>query len=151
MPQLRPSLRSALIAVVVVLQAFLPLVDALPAPVRLPSLPPVASAATGAAWAWGRNNLGQLGDGSTAQRTSPVQVSGLDGVTALAGGGEHTLALKSDGTVWAWGDNATGQLGDGSTTQRTSPVQVSGLTAVTAIAAGNDHSLALKDDGTVWA
>ena len=90
----------------------------------------------GTVWAWGYNNEGQLGDGTTTQRTTPVQVSGLSGVIAIAGGGYHTIALKSDGTVYAWGRNSEGQLGDGTTTQRTTPVQVSGLSGVIAIAGG---------------
>jgi alpha-tubulin suppressor-like RCC1 family protein len=53
-----------------------------------------------------------------------VQVPGLSGVTALAAGAYHTLALKQDGTGWAWGRNDLGQLGDGTTTHRLSPVQV---------------------------
>jgi len=104
----------------------------------------------GTAWAWGNNASGQLGDGSTIDRYSPVAVSGLTGVTALATGGAHSLALKSDGTVWAWGSNTSGQLGDGTTSDRLTPVQVSGLSGVTAIAAGYDFSMALKTDGTVW-
>ena len=105
----------------------------------------------GTVWAWGYNGCGQLGDGSTTNRLTPVQVSGLTGVVAIAGGGSHSLALKSDGTVWAWGCNDYGQLGDGTTTNRLTPVQVSGLTGVVAIAGGGAHSLALKSDGTVWA
>ncbi|MDD3179012.1 MAG: fibronectin type III domain-containing protein [Opitutaceae bacterium] len=111
----------------------------------------VALKSDGTVWAWGGNSCGQLGDGTTTQRLSPVQVSGLTGVVAIAAGGSHTLAVKSDGTVWAWGDNSNGQLGDGTTTQRLSPVQVSGLTGVMAIAAGDSHTVALKSDGTVWA
>ena len=57
-------------------------------------------------------------------------------MVAIAGGGYHSLALKSDGTVWAWGYNGYGQLGDGSTTNRLTPVPVSGLTGVVAIAGG---------------
>ena len=75
----------------------------------------------------------------------------MSGVTAIAGGDFHTVALKSDGTVWAWGYNDEGQLGDGITTGRTTPVQVSSLSGVTAIAAGYRHTVALKSDGTVWA
>ncbi|MCL1885444.1 MAG: Ig-like domain repeat protein [Dehalococcoidia bacterium] len=104
----------------------------------------------GTVWAWGRNNYGQLGDGTTTNRSLPVQVSGLTDVIAIAGGNYHSIALKSDGTVWAWGRNDLGQLGDGSTTDHYTPVQVSGLTNVIAIASGYDHSLALKSDSTVW-
>ncbi len=111
----------------------------------------------GTVWAWGRNNHGQLGDASTTQRTSPVQVKGpggtgnLTNITAIAAGKEHSLAVASNGSVYAWGNNSQGQLGDGTTTERTTPVQVSGLTNVIAVAAGWGHSLALKNDGTVWA
>ncbi len=106
--------------------------------------------ADGTVWSWGLNTNGQLGDGTTTQRTSPVQVSSLTGVTSIAAGASHGLALKSDGTVWSWGLNGNGQLGDSSTTQRLSPVAVTGLTSVVAIAAGQAHSLAVKTDGTVW-
>ena len=71
----------------------------------------------GTVWAWGRNYYGQLGDGSTTNRLTPVQVSGLTGVIALAGQ-NHSLALKSDDTVWACGDNASGQLGNGTQLRR---------------------------------
>ncbi|MBI5237580.1 MAG: putative Ig domain-containing protein, partial [Deltaproteobacteria bacterium] len=105
----------------------------------------------GTVWAWGWNNYGQLGDGATIDRTTPVQVSGLTNVTAIAGGAEHTIVLKNDGTVWAWGRNIYGQLGDGTTIDRTTPVQVSTLTNVNAIAGGGEHTIVLKNDGTVWA
>ena len=105
----------------------------------------------GTVWAWGNNIYGQLGDGTTTPRSSPVQVPGLSNVSAIAARGHHTLALKQDGTVWAWGNNSSGELGDGTTTPRYSPVQVPGLSAVRATAAGHNHSLALKEDGTVWA
>ncbi len=98
---------------------------------------------------WGYNNLGQLGDGSTANKLLPQAIN-LNGVTAIAAGGAHSLALKSDGTVWGWGNNASGQLGDGTGTNRLTPVQVPGFSGVRAIAAGWYHSLALKQDGTVW-
>ena len=76
---------------------------------------------------------------------------GLTGITAVASGEQHSLAVKNDGTVWAWGYNGRGELGDGTTTQRSSPVLVSGLTGVMAVEAGEFHSLAIKSDGTVWA
>ncbi|MDR1564769.1 MAG: hypothetical protein LBS74_07415 [Oscillospiraceae bacterium] len=82
----------------------------------------------GTVWAWGQNDFGQLGDGTTTNRLSPVQVSGLSNVTTVSAGYNHNLALKSDGTVWAWGQNSYGQIGDGTTTSRRTPVQISGLT-----------------------
>jgi Tol biopolymer transport system component len=109
----------------------------------------------GTVWTWGRNLEGQLGDGTFTNRYTPVQVSGLTGIAAIAGGAAHTLALKNDGTVWAWGSNVYGQLGDGAASgarvNRSTPIQVVGLTGVTAVARGAYHSLALKNDGTVWA
>ena len=104
----------------------------------------IGESTSGTVWAWGRNDSGQLGDGTTLQRTTPVQVSGLTNMTAIAGGNYHTIAVKNDGTVWTWGGNWYGQLGDGTTTDRTNPVQVSGLTDVTSIAGGASHSIALK-------
>jgi len=88
-----------------------------------------------------------------------VKVSGLSGVTAIAAGGNHSLALKDDGTVWAWGYNGQGQLGSGIGTgemEYPNPMQVE-LSAgdpfgsVVDIAAGYNSSFALKNDGTLWA
>ena len=104
----------------------------------------------GTVWAWGHNIYGQLGDGTTTTRTTPVPVVSLSNVVAIACGIWHSLALKSDGTVWAWGWNALGQLGDGTTTTSYTPVQVSGLSLGAAIAGGQAYSIALKSDGTVW-
>ena len=80
----------------------------------------------GTVWAWGNNYDGQLGDGTTENnRNTPVQVSGLNDITAVAvGTNGHSMALKSDGTVWTWGDNKYGQLGDGTTENKSTPVQV---------------------------
>jgi len=118
-----------------------------------------ATNVSGTVSAWGDNVNGQLGNGTNTTSNTPVEVSGLSGVTALAVGFEHSLALESDGTVWGWGGNGLGQLGNGTFTDGTTPVQVLGpggvgyLTGVTALAVGgvNEHSLALKGDGTVWA
>ncbi|MFO0477358.1 MAG: T9SS type A sorting domain-containing protein [Bacteroidota bacterium] len=105
----------------------------------------------GTVWCWGWNTDGQLGDGTTTDKSIPTQVPSLTGITKIAAGTYHTLALKNDGTVWAWGDNVNGQIGNGTTgTDKTSPVQVSGLTNVVAIAAGRFFSMAVKSDGTVW-
>jgi alpha-tubulin suppressor-like RCC1 family protein len=58
----------------------------------------------GSVWAWGYDQEGQLGNGTTTGSSIPVLVSNLSGVTAIAGGGSQSLAVKRDGTVWAWGE-----------------------------------------------
>ncbi|HEU5388612.1 MAG TPA: hypothetical protein VFV73_22160 [Streptosporangiaceae bacterium] len=100
---------------------------------------------------WGRNGSGQLGDGTTTDRSLTGDDRFAGDVVQVAAGWFHGLALRSDGTVWAWGINLLGELGDGSTTNRSAPVQVQGLTGVTQVAAGREFSLALRSDGTVWA
>jgi Bacterial Ig-like domain/Regulator of chromosome condensation (RCC1) repeat len=100
-------------------------------------------------WAWGDNAFGQLGDGTTPQRNTPTQLSGLSGVQTIAGGFYHSLALKSDGTVWAWGRNEYGQLGDGTTTQRNTPVQIRVLSGVQDIDGGGNHALAVTSADTM--
>jgi len=111
----------------------------------------VALKSDGTVWTFGYNYYGQLGAGKIMTiKTTPVQVWNLTEVTAIAAGGNHTVALKSDGTVWTFGCNVAGELGDGTTTSKSSPVQVKDLAGVTAIAAGRAHTVALKSDGTVW-
>ena len=113
----------------------------------------LALKSNGTVWAWGRNNSGQLGNGTTGTAiVSPLQVNELTNVAAIAGGQNHSLALKSDGTVWTWGRNEYGQLGVGTLAGFSFvPVQVTAISGVIAIARGYSHSLALKSDGTVWA
>ncbi|MHB8513293.1 MAG: RCC1 domain-containing protein, partial [Actinomycetota bacterium] len=111
--------------------------------------------ASGGASSWGENTYGQLGNGSggsiTFNSDVPAAVSNLSGVSQVAAGNDHSLALKSDGSVWAWGHNNFGQLGNNSTTDSYVPVHVSGLANVVAIAGGVGHSLAVTSDGSVWA
>jgi alpha-tubulin suppressor-like RCC1 family protein len=101
---------------------------------------------------WGANREGQLGTGTTASSRVPVAISNfatLGGVTAIAAGGEFSLALLTNGTVLAWGANEEGELGNGKTTRVTSPAAVKGLSNVTAIAAGGEFALARLSNGTV--
>jgi alpha-tubulin suppressor-like RCC1 family protein len=121
----------------------------------------LALCADGTLAAWGLNDNGQLGDGSTTTSKVPVLVNRegvLAGKTiiAIAAGMSHSLALCGDGTLAAWGSNYGGQLGNASTTRSSLPVAVNrtGVLAgktVIAIAAGESHSLALCVDGIVAA
>lgn len=111
-----------------------------------------ALAKDGTVWTWGRNNAGQLGDGTKSNRRTPVRVKGLTNVIAVSAGGGFTVALKKDGTVWSWGSNRFGQLGNESSADFSlKPVQAKNLTGVTEISAGACYATALKKDGTVWA
>ncbi|MEM7535086.1 MAG: tandem-95 repeat protein [Chloroflexota bacterium] len=102
---------------------------------------------------WGRNDRGQLGNGSTTNQATPVDVSSLtSGVIGLALGQDHACALTSGGAVKCWGDNQEGQLGNDttSTSPNTSVQNVFGLSSgVTMIAAGSNHTCALMDDDSV--
>ncbi|MFD5519586.1 RCC1 domain-containing protein [Streptomyces sp. NPDC127066] len=95
--------------------------------------------------AWGQNTSGQLGDGTTDYRITPVPVPGLKGIQLVAAGREHTVVLLGDNTVRSWGANGSGQLGNGTTTDSSTPVTtLTALTGVDKIAApiGGDFSLA---------
>lgn len=101
---------------------------------------------------WGRNDWGEIGDGTTNDRTTPMDVTGLAGnATVVVGGGAHNCAITKAGTVKCWGANWGGQVGDGGQgNSRTRPVDVAGLSsAVLAIATGEDTSCAIVGGGAV--
>ena len=122
----------------------------------------LAVGSDGNAYAWGNNKFGQLGNGTTTQRNTPVPVPKPAGtpmdftyVQAYAGG-YHSLAIGSDGYVYAWGLNDHGQLGNHTTSNSSTPVRVhgpgntgEGLKAIQ-VAAGAWNSMALAADGTVY-
>ena len=108
----------------------------------------------GSLWTFGQNTSGQLGDGTTTNRSSPVQVGAGTDWVHVSCGTASTYALKSDGTLWAWGSNIQGRLGDGTTTNRSSPVQIGTLTTwnllqdvflPSTLSAGGTHAMAVLD------
>jgi alpha-tubulin suppressor-like RCC1 family protein len=108
-------------------------------------------------WTWGSNGSGQLGDGTTNDRSAPAIVTlpttpptNLTGVEAGSAGGGHTVVARLDGTVMAWGDHLFGREIDGTTIKRLTPAPVSGLTDIIQVASGGFHAAALKADGSVW-
>ena len=102
----------------------------------------------GTLWAWGNNMYGQLGDGTTTGRNSPVKV--MDGVASVATGYQYfTMAVKTDATLWAWGANLYGVLSDAAGAEPHSPVKI--LSGVSSVALGESHAMIIKTDGSLWA
>jgi alpha-tubulin suppressor-like RCC1 family protein len=124
----------------------------------------IALSSSGQVHIWGYNVYGQLGNNTTTQSNIPINVSSFGSlsvqtIVAIAGGGEHTVALSNTGTLHAWGTNTYGQLGNGTTTQSLVPINnisFSGITnnsvVITAISNGIDFSSALDNTGKllVW-
>ena len=107
----------------------------------------------GTLWLWGNNNAGELGDDTTASRSSPVQtITGGANWKQVACGYRHIAAVKTDGTLWLWGFNTYyGMLGDNTTTSKSSPVQtITGGTNWKQVSCGEAHTAAVKTDGTLW-
>ena len=110
-----------------------------------------ALVAGGGVRCWGENGSGQLGDGTTNDRsTAPgSSISGLNNVVAIIAGQSHSCALIASGIIGCWGNNSFGQLGNNSTANSSIPVKVNGVTNAIAIAAGNFHTCALLANGSV--
>jgi alpha-tubulin suppressor-like RCC1 family protein len=110
--------------------------------------------------AWGRNQWGQLGIGSTNVSTLPQQIGSGTNWIAVTAGEYHTMGLRSDGSLWSWGRGIEGQLGVSTnlprpvslTTRlsRYSPQRIDAAFDWVAISAGDYHSAALRRDGSLW-
>lgn len=104
----------------------------------------------GRLWSWGYSFEGQLGDGTTTRKSSPVAVGALQNWKTVSGGAYHVLATKTDGTAWSWGYNGQGQCGLGDLTHRSSPTIIGANNSWKTVSAGWYHSAALRNDGTLW-
>jgi hypothetical protein len=114
-----------------------------------------ATASDGAAYCWGRNNDGQLGDGTTLDRRSPSRVQTGPGpkVAKVAAGRTHTCAILEDSSTRCWGRNDQGQLGDGSTSSSLVPVAVAGDVEgrpAANLAVGTNHTCVEVDQGIAY-
>jgi alpha-tubulin suppressor-like RCC1 family protein len=106
----------------------------------------------GTLWTWGNGGVGQLGNSTTTNRSSPGTVSG-GGTTwkQVSNGLTWMAAVKTDGTLWTWGSNGYSNLGDGTNIDRLSPVQISGGgTTWKQVQAHEESGYAIKTDGTLW-
>ncbi len=112
----------------------------------------------GALYCWGSNALGELGNGTTTDSSTPVQVTGSGTAplvfTSIGGGDLHTCGVTTTGALYCWGFNANGELGDGTTTNRTAPVQVasSGTAPLifTVVSPGDTHTCGLTVANAVY-
>ncbi len=109
--------------------------------------------ADGTVWIWGKDSLGEFGDGSKADRPVPMllRIPTADRLSALAAGSDRTLVVTAAGSVWSWGRNDFGHVGEERTIRYLPPLQVGGLSYVVAVATCNQSNLALRKDGSVWA
>jgi alpha-tubulin suppressor-like RCC1 family protein len=109
----------------------------------------------GSLWAWGRGANGRLGDNSTIDKSSPVQIGALTNWIYLGAASQSSFAIKLDNTLWSWGDNDFGALGQNNTTATSghlsSPTQVGNLTNWATVSGGDRFAAAVKTDGTLWA
>jgi len=104
------------------------------------------------AYAFGENTVGELGDGTITNRSSPVSVVGVTYWTQVSAGGDHSVGIDSSGSAWGWGCNSSGQIGDCTTTDRRIPRKtIGGFTDWCRIGAGNAHTAGIRINGTAWA
>jgi alpha-tubulin suppressor-like RCC1 family protein len=106
----------------------------------------------GTLFTWGSNFIGQLGDNTTTDRSTPITTfAGGTNWKQVSGGNSHTAAIKTDGTLWTWGGNGNGQLGNNTAVDRLTPVTTfAGGTNWKQVSGGGGHTAAIKTDGTLW-
>lgn len=109
-----------------------------------------AIVAGGAAYCWGLNATGQIGDGGGTDDSLPTKVLGGLTFTAISSGSDNTCGLVGSGEAYCWGDNAAGQLGDGTATSSAVPVKVLGGHLFASIEVGQAHVCALTPAGEAY-
>jgi alpha-tubulin suppressor-like RCC1 family protein len=103
----------------------------------------------GSLWAWGMNNVGQLGTFDLVDRHTPARLPSIYGIVAIAAGAFHNYGINEEGRVRSWGWNAFGQLGNPSASVTSGGLEVWDVDDVATIASGWYHGLAIKHDGSV--
>jgi alpha-tubulin suppressor-like RCC1 family protein len=101
-------------------------------------------------YAWGKNTNGAVGDNTTINRSSPVQVGALVNWKQVSVGYSFSGSVKTDNSLWMWGNNGSRQLGQNNAIYRSSPVQVGALTNWKQLALGPTSSACVKTDNTLW-
>lgn len=113
----------------------------------------LALRADGTLWAWGNNQNGQLGNGTSTTTPNPLpkQIGTATDWVTIAAGKSHALAINKTGLLYAWGRNFNGQLGDGTNIDRLVPTKIGTATNWFKVAGGDTHSLATRTDGSLYA
>ena len=105
----------------------------------------------GALWAWGLNNNGQIGDGTTNNSLTPIKIMNGTSFKEVSAGGNYSLAISEDGTLYAWGANEKGQLGTGNTTSLQTPTIASNIKfRKVETSLGEGHALAISQDDKLY-
>lgn len=115
----------------------------------------IAIKSDGTLWAWGKNESGELGNGSNISSNIPIQIGFENNWSKVSAGSSYnynkgfSIAIKNDGTLWAWGENSHGELGDGTTVNKNIPIQIGSDNNWIKISSYT-HTLAIKSNGTLW-
>jgi alpha-tubulin suppressor-like RCC1 family protein len=104
----------------------------------------------GTVWGWGKNEFGQLGDGTKIDKKEPTLISGIKDAVFISTCSTHTTCITKDGSLWVWGRNTNFQLSYDIKNIATQPIKLNNLSDVQYVSTSDTHTLVLKKDGTVW-